>query len=180
MGQIIITDASVLLNILASGKAGEILQGVDQQFVVCPSVVNEVKLLKDQTTGEVIPVSLAPFIDSGVLQLVEPETDEEFDLLVQWTSDFGLGGDGEAMCFALAQPRHYSVAIDDRRAIGRAERFYPDFTIIGTTSILIQWQKLNQIPRNIMETILKSITERARYTPSKNHPDKSWWDSPDY
>lgn len=75
MGPILITDASVLINLVASGVSEEILGGCGWEFHVCPDVLTEVKLLRDRETAEEHPIDLAPLFTAGLLTLVQPESE---------------------------------------------------------------------------------------------------------
>lgn len=178
MPTLVITDASVLLNLLASGAAEEIFGQSGLDFAVCPSVVNEARLLRDRETGDEYPVDLEPLFKSNALRLVSPETDEEWELLVEYTATLGRGSDGEAMCFALAESRSYEVATDDDRAIKRASRRFGSFKTLGTIEILMRWQQRNAISPERMSTLTGAISRLARYRPGPSHPSFAWWENP--
>ena len=174
-----IADASVLLNLLATGAAQEILSGCGIEFKVCPSVANEVKMLRDRESGEEHPIDLSPLLEGGSLVWIEPETDEEFELLVEYTAELGRGSDGEAMCFALAESRGFGVATDDERAVKRANKRFNGFNTMGTIEILKLWQRLNRVAPGRMRLFTASITRLARYRPAPSHADYDWWENPD-
>lgn len=174
MRTILITDASVLINLAASGAAEEIIGGCGMEFQVCPDVIAEVKILRDRETGEEHPIDLEPLFAANLLTHIEPETDEEFELLVDYSALLGAG-DGEAMCFALAESRGHSIAIDDERAIRRAKRRNPAFETLGTLEILILWQECNGVAEERMGKLLQSIFRLARFRPAAAHPHYAWW-----
>lgn len=174
MEKIVITDASVLINLTASGEADEILSMIGLEFVVCPDVVREVKILRDGETGDTVPIVLESHFASGRLTLIEPDCDEEFELLIDYSAALGDGA-GEAMCFALAEHRKLRVAIDDERAVRRAERRYPHFQTIGTLEILVIWQSEKSISDSRIGIALRSIERFARFRPSVQHPLSEWW-----
>lgn len=174
MGTILITDASVLINLVASRAAGDILSGCGMEFKVCPDVIREVKILRDRETGEEHVIDLEPFFAAGVLKRIEPQTDLEFELLIDYSALLGAG-DGEAMCFALAESRGHLIAIDDERAIRRAKKRYPNFETLGTLEILILWQERNEVADERMGQLLQSIFRFARFRPAVSQPHYSWW-----
>jgi predicted nucleic acid-binding protein len=174
MGPILITDASVLINLVASGAAEDILNGCGIEFKVCPDVIREVKVLRDRETGEEQAIDLEPFITAGLLELIEPHTDLEFELLIDYAALLGAG-DGEAMCFALAESRGHTVAIDDEKAIRRAKKRNPNFETIGTLEILILWQERNGMADERMGQLLQAIFRFARFRPAVSHPHYAWW-----
>jgi predicted nucleic acid-binding protein len=174
MGIILITDASVLINLVASGAAEEILSGCGMDFKVCPDVIREVKILRDRETGEEHAIDLEPLFANGKLEKLEPETDSEFELLIDYAALLGAG-DGEAMCFALAESRGHPIAIDDERAIRRAKKRNPNFETLGTLEILILWQERNGTTDKRMGELRQSIFRFARFRPAASHPYYEWW-----
>lgn len=174
MGTILIADASVLINLAASGAAGEIFIGCGMEFKVCPDVIREVKVLRDRETGEEHAIDLEPFFTAGSLERIEPETDSEFELLIDYSALLGAG-DGEAMCFALAESRNHPIAIDDVRAIRRAKKRNPDFETLGTLEILMIWQERNEVSEERIGQLLQSIFRYARFRPASSHPHYAWW-----
>ncbi len=174
MGTILITDASVLINLVASGAAGEILSGCGMEFKVCPDVIREVKILRDRETGEEHAIDLEPFFTAGMLERIESQTDSEFELLIDYAALLGAG-DGEAMSFALAESRGHPIAIDDERAIRRAKKRYQNFETLGTLEILILWQERNSVADERMGQLLQAIFRFARFRPAVAHPNYDWW-----
>lgn len=174
MGTILITDASVLINLVASGAAGDILSGCGMEFKVCPDVIREVRILRDRETGEEHAIDLEPLFADGKLEKIEPESDSEFELLIDYAALLGAG-DGEAMCFALAESRGHPIAIDDERAIRRAKKRNPNFETLGTLEILILWQDRNGIADQRMGQLLQSIFRYARFRPAASHQRYTWW-----
>lgn len=174
MGTILITDASVLINLIASGAAEEIIANCGFHFQVCPDVIREVKILRDRETGEEHPIDLQPLFSAGLLTRIVPETEEEFELLVNYSALLGAG-DGEAMCFALAESRGHPIAIDDERAIRRAKKRNPNFETLGTLEILMQWQTRHATAETLMGDLLKRIFQFARFRPGVTHPNYTWW-----
>jgi hypothetical protein len=143
-------------------------------FKVCPDVIREVKILRDRETGEEHAIDLEPFFAAGFLERIEPQTDMEFELLIDYAALLGAG-DGEAMSFALAESRGHPIAIDDERAIRRAKKRYPNFETLGTLEILIMWQERNGIADERMGQLLQSIFRFARFRPAASHPHYVWW-----
>jgi hypothetical protein len=174
MGPILITDATVLINLVASGIPEKILGGCGWEFHVCPDVLVEVKLLRDRETGEEHPIDLHPLFTKGLLIVVQPESDEEFELLVDYSALLGQGK-GEAMCFALAEARNLPVAIDDTRAVRRACRRNPGVITLDTLKILKTWQEKTENSDEAVGVLLKAIYRYARYRPAPDHQEYEWW-----
>jgi len=140
----------------------------------CQNLHTDPISLRDRETGEEHPIDLEPLFAANLLTRIEPETDEEFELLVDYSGLLGAG-DGEAMCFALAESRGHSIAIDDERAIRRAKRRNPNFETLGTLEILILWQEKHAVGDKRMGQFLQSIFLYARFRPASSHPKYGWW-----
>ena len=174
MGPIPSTDASVLINLVASGMPTEILGGCEWEFHVCQDVLDEVKLLRDRETGEEHPIDLSPLFTAGLLTLVQPESDLEFELLIDYSALLGHGK-GEAMCFALAEARSLPVAIDDARAARKACRRNPGVMTLDTFQILKTWQQRAGKTDEAIGTLLNAVYRYAGHLPATNHPEYEWW-----
>lgn len=174
MAVVLITDASVLINLVASGAATEILAGCGWRFHVCQEVLAEVKMLRDRETGEEHPIDLSPLLTAGLLTLIEPELEEEFELLIEYSALVGAGK-GEAMCFALAEARNIPIAIDDVRAVRKARRRNPAIETIDTITILKQWHKKLGNSNEKIGTLMRAIYRNARYLPAEKHPEFGFW-----
>jgi hypothetical protein len=175
MESLLITDTSVLLNILATDCAERILTDSGWQFSVCESVVAETVVLRNRETRESRPIDLSPLLHNGMLQMLALETDAEFELLVDYSALIGRGGETEAMCFALAEGRSLPVAIDDERAVKRARRRFSGLATITTPEILMRWQERTRVPPEEMSILLQRIHTWANYLPGRNHPCHKWW-----
>jgi len=174
MGPILITDASVLINLVATGSAEEILSSCEWKFHVCSDVVTEVKLLRDRETGEDHPIDLGPLFAADLITLIEPESDVEFELLIEYSALLGHGK-GEAMCFALAEARDIPVAIDDVRAARKACRRNAGVITFDTLQILKRWQQRAGKTDEALGAIFIAIYKYARHQPSNDHPEFEWW-----
>ena len=68
---------------------------------------------------EVRRCDIRPFIEAGLLQVVEPETEEEAINVIAFAAD--LGGDGEAYTGAIAIRRRWTIVSDERRVLNYFE-----------------------------------------------------------
>jgi predicted nucleic acid-binding protein len=175
MKSLLITDTSVLLNLLATGCIEEIIMGSKWKFHVCKSVLSEALILRDRETRDVVTLDLSELLSKQLLQVLALETDEEYELLADFSALMGKGGEGEAMCFALAESRSLPVAIDDERAVKRAKRRFSNLLTFSTPAILRQWEAKAQISTERMKETLVRIERWANYHPGPHHVDYAWW-----
>ena len=171
MGKLLLNDTSVLLNLLATDRLEEIVAATPWDYAICTAVQKETLRLYNPDRSKTEEVSLQTFIDQGVLEIWELEQERAQERYVQLAS---LMGDGEAMCFALAEQRSCAVAIDDRRAIRRAESVIGSVKTISTPEVLMEWENSGVTAQEMVDAITR-IEFRARYTPGKANPCFAWW-----
>jgi predicted nucleic acid-binding protein len=176
MDRLLVTDSCVFINLFASGAAEEIFRESSWKFCVCQNVREEVIRLRNRQTGEVRELPLAEHIDSGLLETMDPETDRDFELLIEVTAILGKGSDGEAMCFALAASRNLPVATDDKRAVRKALAVLDDLEIVDTLAILQDWAGRIRPSRERLGEMLGNIRLWAAFEPATDHPGRAWWD----
>lgn len=172
MASILLNDASVLLNLLATGCFEAIATAINKQFAICTSVEAEVRSLRDPETGKMIPVDIKPFFQSGILRLLELEGEQEEALYVEQAA---IVDDGEAMSLAIASVRSLEVAIDDRKARRLAGERFPELCLWTTPEILKLWAEQSKCSKAILCSTILSIEAAARYFPPRAHPLSSWW-----
>jgi predicted nucleic acid-binding protein len=172
MKAVLLNDASVLLNLLATEQIEAIGASVGWQFAICSAVRDEVKKLRDRETGEMLPVDIAGLVSVGALRVLHLEGDDEEALYVEHAS---MVDDGEAMSLAIASARQFELAMDDKRARRLARQRYPDLTLWTTPEIVKLWSEKSSTPSSIVRTAVLSIESRARYFPPGSHPLACWW-----
>ncbi len=170
--KLLLNDASVLLNLLAADCLAEISAALNWQFAICPLVRDEVKKLRDASTGEMVSVDIGPLIKSGVLQIVELSGDDEQALYVEQSI---VVDDGEAMSIAIATSRKLELAIDDKQASNHARRTFPGLRLWTTPEIIKLWADSAALSPKRLRQVFASIEGRARYSLPTLHPLAGWW-----
>ena len=170
--EVLLNDCSVLLNLLATDRLAAIAEITGWQFAICPAVREEAKKLRDPQTGEMVPVKIAPFIDSGLLQVLELSGDEEVTLYVEQSM---VVDDGEAMSIAIAASRNLDLAIDDKQAANHTRRTFPNVRLWSTPDILKKWADLAEPDAGSLREAIQLIEGRARYFPPNSHALAGWW-----
>lgn len=171
MKAVLLNDASVLLNILATDKLREIANSIDRQIAICSAAKEEAKKLRDPTTGEMALVNLTPYIETGALLVLEPENDEEKRLYVEAAA---IVDDGEAMSYAIARVRNLELAIDDKKA-RRLVTEQSRLRMWSTAELLKCWSESGGCSKEELREAIINIETRARYFPANPHVLAAWW-----
>jgi hypothetical protein len=169
-----ILDACVLINLLASGRAEEILTGTEYKFGICTVASSEsIYLRAADSNAPPDEVKLEPLVKSKCLTVYALSGNAEQTLYVDYAGDLD---DGEAMTLALAFSRGFSMATDDRKArrifleeIGDATR------LLSTAQILRMWSKSAALTSGELKKLLLEVSRRGRFSPPSGDPDFSWW-----
>ena len=172
---IVLLDACVLINLLASGEIEAILRVTEQEFKICTAVEKESFYLRadDPQEQSFDSVQLDPLVKSGVLSVCAIESEVEGTLYVDYASQLD---DGEAMSIAIAEARGYLLATDDRKA----RRIFLESTaapgrLISTSDLVRSWAERQAISLDKLKAILLSIQHRASFIPPRSDAHLQWW-----
>ena len=164
-----VIDADVLMNLVASDRATEILSVRRSPIRVCPVTERELVYIRDRE-GRRVPIDLAPLFIASVLvhvDLTPAETARYVDLAAEID-------DGEAQVLAVASIRGLAAASDDRRARRCADRLA--VPIISTTMLVRAWaDSAKPAPMILRETLIR-IERGANHAPARDDPSRAWWD----
>lgn len=175
IAQSVILDASTLLNLFATGNAGEILGCFTGSRIVCTAVASEVLHLRnEEPTKPPEPISINELISVGVLTKAEPASSHEESLYVEFAS---LLDDGEAMSLALCVSRSFCLATDDRKARRVSASLSPPVALLSTAELVKQWAREMDVSRETLRNALLAIERKARFVPWQGYPEKDWWTS---
>lgn len=169
----IILDTCVLINLLASDEADAILRSLGVDCHVCAAVSRETMYLRSEgLQGQREPIDLSPLFASGMLHLCDLQGQAEEDLYVGYAADLD---DGEAMSLAISQSRGYYLATDDRKTRKLARETGLNIVLLTTAEILRVWAERNKPVPAALATAIRRISSRARFVPSPEDPNYSWW-----
>ena len=169
-----ILDACVLINLLASGRAGDIMSESGYQFGICSVVRNEsIYLRATDLNAPPEEVKLDAYLESNRLTAFELSSDEEKELYVDYATQLD---DGEAMSLALVHSRGFSMASDDRKArrlfteeIGDLKR------LLSTSRILKEWSEKAAMNTADVKQVLTDVSRRGRFFPNSGDTHFDWW-----
>jgi predicted nucleic acid-binding protein len=139
MGSVaVVLDTSVVLNLLATGVGRAILESLELDCFVCSAVVDEtIYIRSDDPTRPPEVASIDPWILSGAVKVISPDSPLEEAIYVLFAADLD---DGEAMSLAICRARGYALATDDRKARRIAGHLaLPGVDLLSTSQILHYW-----------------------------------------
>jgi predicted nucleic acid-binding protein len=172
MASIVIQDACVLINLLASGRFEEIAGGCGRHFAITQAAAREAVFLRNSEFGGRERIDLQPFIEKGILRTLAAESESEKLRYIELTLSLD---DGEAESIAIAEARNFALATDDRKARGLIQREGLKIELWSTCSLLQHWQGRCSVSDRDLKNVLANIFMRARYRPKSGQPDFDWW-----
>ena len=172
MDETVVLDACCILNITATGRAGQILNELPHRFALGHRARGEALWLAAPDSDEREPVDLGPLLAAGLLTEALLDGPAEAALFVEFAATLA---DGEAEAAALAVARGYVLATDDRKARRTVAARYPSARLTGTLELIHEWQLAAAPPDVHVTEALRRISERATYQPRSSHPLRDWW-----
>lgn len=132
----IITDASVIINLNATGEAAAIIRAFPNRFVVTASVRRELSV--GTSRGHACGEKLEDLIGQGVISLVKlgPAEETVYRSLVAGRFETTLD-DGEAATIAYAVGQDGIALIDERKARRICAARFPDLRFLSTVEVLL-------------------------------------------
>ncbi|NBB64449.1 hypothetical protein GVN18_34905 [Pseudomonas sp. ODNR1LW] len=130
-----VADASVLINLAATGRCAEILAALGAPIVLVDVVLRE--LQRGSANGHGALEHIEPLLRSGQVRVVAMEATDEFPYL-----SLVAGGtaetldDGEAATLVVAARLKGIALIDERKATAIAKRRFPALDLRSTTELL--------------------------------------------
>ncbi|MFZ6746013.1 hypothetical protein ACO0LC_22535 [Undibacterium sp. JH2W] len=134
-GSVLVLDASVVINLLATGQSDAILKSLNVPLLVTDSVVRELE--QGATEGRQEFGLLTKAINDQILKLerLEGTALRTFFELVSGDASNSLG-DGEAATLALADGYGFIAAIDEKKATRIAAERFCALKLVTTIDIL--------------------------------------------
>lgn len=109
---ILALDASVIINLYASGAFEQIIQVLPNRVVVVENVVNE---LTKEFEGELHQQTLLLDLERKDVLFIQELEERELDTYVKMLSEPNSLDDGEAATITLCRERNYLPVIDERK-----------------------------------------------------------------
>lgn len=166
----LVLDASVLINLLATGRMDTIVPCVCTSALVLEEVVAEVK--RNPRDRKENPEILNPFFAQAILSKATLSTSdamlEHYLDLVSADGQEDLG-DGEAASIAYAVHHRHTVALDERKAIAVCRRRHPELQICSSLDILQSVESSGRFtPQHIAESVYDALRFARMRVPTEH------------
>lgn len=135
-GAMVVADASVTINLCASGAGDVILAALPFRVAMVPEAIAEVT--GDRRTGRADHLLLQQYLAAGLIECIalDDAAQEIFASLVIGVAAETLD-DGEAATIALGIAQGMTVAIDEAKANGLCERRFPHLGRITSSHLFM-------------------------------------------
>jgi len=169
--KLLLLDACIAINLVASDRLPHIAQTADVTFILARQAAAEVHYLRDVVDGELIrtPIDLDQHA-SDTLQIIDL-TPVEYPIYLSLAREVD---DGEAATIAVAAQRGMQLATDDRKARRLcSERFLPE--PLRTVALLRAHADAAALRQAQLHDLLIRVRDRASFQPPRSDPDYKWW-----
>lgn len=168
----VVVDASVLINVLASGYAKEILIAYPDRLLVVDQVVHEVRFDPVDPVREPSPKTLEPFISERLLYRMSLSA-EGLESMLELTmaprpDDLH---DGEAASIALAHEIGARVATDDKKAQRVCSERFPKIGLISSVEVFRHASVRAALGGRLAEALMCAISRGRMRVPK---PEREW------
>lgn len=132
----LVLDASVIINLLGSDHAGEVLAAIDVSFVVEERTLKEIR--RHPISGRSHVDELNALMVAGLIRIVRM-ADEAYEIYLGLIDDASPSslGDGESAAIAVAATLGHCVVLDDRKARRVFSERYPRNPLLSTIQLFV-------------------------------------------
>lgn len=164
----IVADASVVINLIASHFAHEILRALPQRMVVVDLVLNE--LNEGPKKGKSDVGMINSLIDSNLMRVVSlGEVGEQiFEQLVIGIANETLD-DGEAASIGYAYEHSLRIAVDERKARRRCMEQFPSLDLISTIDLFKNIHVQDALGKPNLSSAVLNALQRGRMKVLRSH-----------
>lgn len=153
----LVVDASVIINLVASGIFSELLQSIDNPFYVVDVVISELE--RGSVNGCVDADVLKSLIEQEAIKCVTLDSDgwKEFEYMVSGESLSTLD-DGEAATLAFCATMDAIPVIDEKKANRICGERYPDITPINSVNLFVMASNWGEFTRECLsEAVFRAL-----------------------
>lgn len=175
--ELVLLDASCLLNLYATGRLRDIAAAQPYSLGAADYVVRQEALYTlrpapGERTYERVPMNMDPLVDEGVVQVLHLEGQEEAGTFVDLAA---LVDDGEAITAALAFHRGFALAIEDRKARRLFAKYTPTVPLVSTLQLLRQWEQAPSVEPSELREASLAMRHGSSSVASEQDSLYEWW-----
>jgi len=173
--KVIAADACVLLNLLATGRAADLLLALDSSLISSPLTTAQVRYLAGPPDEEGRPtrqpVDLVALRAAGLFEVKEvPHA--LLDLYIRCAADLH---DADASSIVLAAGFGVPLATDDGLARKVASREAPELEVVGTLALVRKGTSAIGINDEHLVELARNLRLRGNFLPPRQDPDRDWY-----
>lgn len=163
-----IVDASVIINLNASGYAPEIIRS--HRAILLASDIVKSELGFDRKSGRDDGEMANGLVEQGLLKYLpfDDEAEKLFESLVSGEAGQTLD-DGEAATLAIAATTNIIAVVDEQKAIRISTERFPGLTLVSTADLLLAMSVKTTIGRDLMADAVFNALVRARMSVPDRH-----------
>jgi predicted nucleic acid-binding protein len=156
-----VADASVWINIIAGGRAAEILRALERPAIIPRIALDELE--RGREKGRSTAREVTKLAELGLVEVAElpPDAEAIFLTLVIGNASETLD-DGEAATLAHASQIEGIAMIDERKASALGGRRFPQLSIISTTDLFLSSVTRAVLGEEALVDVLHSALKEAR------------------
>lgn len=157
----LVLDASVLINILGTGRSNIILQALNRIVMVDEIALREVTI--DPFSGKSPAAVLSDLRQSGLIEVISMGN-EAYEMFISLTGGAPPDDldDGEAATLAQAAFGNYAAVIDERKAIRVSRIQFPELVLLNSLDLLTSRELLEQNGRDAIGDLVHLALRNAR------------------
>jgi len=163
--QLLVADASVWINLVAGGRAVDVLCALASPTIIPNIALGELERGRDK--GRCAYDGVAPLIAAGYVTVMDlPEEAEDVYLSLVAGRTAQTLDDGEAATLALALHLGATALIDERKAIGIAAARFSNLSVATTTDLLLSTHVRSRLSAEMLAaTLFASLTQARMRVP---------------
>lgn len=175
--QVVVADACVLINLLATRRAGDLLDALGWSLVATPQAASQVKYLagppddEGRATRESVDCSSMQATGHLVVRTVPPQSVE---LFVRCAAEIH---EADASSIALADGLGVVLATDDTVERRIAERERPALGLTRTLAIVKEAVGKLGLDERQLNQLAMDLRTRGNFLPPRSDPDGPWFAS---
>lgn len=176
MPRTVVIDACCLLNLLATGRALDLVRACDVELLISEQAHREALFLHTAPDADGArskqPVSTEPLRTAGRLQIRSLDTEPLIAALVACAAQLR---DEDASCVALAGVLGLPLVTDDGKQRRIARTQFPRIELVSTLAVLDEAVRALAMPEHELFGLVAELRWRGNFAPPRKDPLSPWY-----